>query len=142
MRNPFKPVLEIKSQTGILHFRRWCILKTPWFDVYLYGIYQADKDKHLHDHPWDYTSYIIYGEFVEKSLDEGITKYHKCRAGQVVKNKAERFHKINTLMTPSVYTLFITGKPRRDWGYLIHTGLWLQHDEYRRRKADGTLDLV
>ena len=141
MRNQFKPVLEIISRTGILHFRRWTILKTPWFDVYLHGIYQADSDQHLHDHPWDYTSYILHGEFVEKSLEEGHIKYHKVRRGQLIKNRAERFHKINALMTKSVYTLFITGKPKRDWGYWVN-GTWIQHDEYRKLKSAGTLNLV
>lgn len=44
-------IKEIKSKTGDLHFRRWRIIETPWFSIYVHGIYKADEEAHLHDHP-------------------------------------------------------------------------------------------
>ena len=127
-----KPVLEIKSKAGVLHFRRWRILSTPWFNIYLHGIYKADADKHLHDHPWDYRSLVLKGCFWEETIDHnGFWILNPLAPGSFVKRKAEQFHKIRELCTPTVYTLFITGKPRRDWGYSVD-GEWMQHDEYRK----------
>jgi CRP-like cAMP-binding protein len=128
----FKPILEIKSKTGVLHFRRWRILSTPWFSIYLHGIYKADSDIHLHDHPWDYLSIILSGSFLEETVDHnGCQTVNLMKPGSSVRRKAEQFHKIKDMITPKVHTLFITKKPRRDWGYNVD-GKWMQHDDYRK----------
>ena len=67
----FKPVLEIKSSAGELHFRRWKILSTKWFNIYLHKLYKSDKDLYLHDHPWNYVSWILQGSLLEKNIEMG-----------------------------------------------------------------------
>lgn len=47
---PFRKVKEIVSRDGVRHFRRWAILQTRWFNIYLHCIEQSDQDKDLHSH--------------------------------------------------------------------------------------------
>ena len=129
-----KPILEIKSKTGIVHFRRWELLKTPWFSVWIHGIYSADKDQYLHNHPWDYCSWVLKGSFIEKT-DAG---ENKMTPGSFVNRDGSLFHKIQSVIESPVYTLFIATQPKRDWGYMVN-GKFMQHEIYRKRKNDFLL---
>lgn len=131
----FKKIMEIKSKKGVLHFRRWRIMETPWFGIYIHGIYKADKDLHLHDHPWNYMSVVLKGAYLEASKVDG--EIRMARPVQWKWNNATRFHKIALLVTPSVYTLFITGKKYREWGYDVD-GVWVDNQTYRNTKNNFT----
>lgn len=121
-------VKEIKSKAGVLHFRRWRVIATPWFSVFVHNIYKADEDLHLHDHPWDYFNMILKGSYVEETAEGK----HLMDVGCYSKRKAETFHKIHSVNEPTT-TLFIIGKRRRDWGYSVD-GMWVQHEKYREMK--------
>lgn len=130
-------VKEIVSQMGKVHFRRYRLLSTPWFNIYIHHILSSDLDVDPHDHPFSFHSLILKGAYqelckYEPYFDEG---FHCCKhyAGQVVVHKAEDAHKI-TLLTPDVWTLVVTSGRTRDWGYRLSDGTWVQHQEYRRLK--------
>lgn len=145
-------IKEIKSKEGEVHFRRWRILSTPWFSIYIHGIYKADEDLHLHDHPWDYVSIVLKGFFTEKTLnynfikdEKGISAWRNASRNEdvigptrIIKRKAEQFHTIESLHGKSVYTLFFTGKRRREWGYDVD-GKWIDHKTYRQLKNENKL---
>lgn len=133
-------VKEIKSKTGVLHFRRWRILSLPFLSVYIHQIYKPDEDPFLHDHPWNYFSLILKGSYIEQTP----TSLNTMTPGKFVFKKATNFHKIQKVLAPTV-TLFCTGRRLRDWGYNIpppnNTLNWVQHEEYRRNK-DLYIDLI
>jgi hypothetical protein len=129
-----KLIKEIKSKSGELHFRRWELLKTPWFSIWLHGIYAADTDKHLHNHPWDFCSLILKGSYIEETLDGN----NKMFPGKISKRNGSNYHKIKQLLTPTVYTLFFVTPIKRDWGYNVD-GKHIQHEEYRKLKNSGKL---
>ena len=129
-----KLIKEIKSKNGKLHFRRWELLKTPWFSIWIHGIYAADEDKHLHNHPWDFKSIVLKGAYIEKT-EKGIVRQ---TPGKFNSRNGNDFHKILRLVTPVVYTLFIVTPVKREWGYLVD-GQFIQHEEYRKLKHEGKL---
>jgi hypothetical protein len=126
-------VKEIRSQAGELVFRRWRLLSTPWFSVYVHALYESDRDEHMHDHPWDFMSIILKGGYLENTL------YRVKRYGRfdVIRHKAEDFHQLRLLHKPT-WTLVITGPARRAWGYLVK-GRFVGHEEYRKMKNRGEL---
>lgn len=126
--------LEIKSKKGELHFRRWRLLKTRWFDVYIHGIYKADKDKHLHDHPWNIWTMVLWGSYLEELPDSDYI-YRRCFDMGYRGDK--EFHKIRSCFGP-VYTLAIMGKKTKEWGYDVN-GIWVHNEEYRRLKREKIL---
>jgi hypothetical protein len=126
---------EIRSQDGILHFRRWRLIETKYFRLYLHQIFESDKDKHLHNHPWNFLSIILCGGYVE-SLSAG----KKVFAPRFVFHKASTYHKITSLMLPGrpIVSLFFAFGKYREWGYETSEG-HINSEEYRKRKHNGTL---
>lgn len=58
-------VKEIKSRYGHVHFRRYRLLSTPWFSIYIHHILKSDEDKDPHDHPFNFSSLILSGAYQE-----------------------------------------------------------------------------
>lgn len=125
-------VKEIKSKEGEVHFRRYQLLWTPWFTFYLHQILQPDKDKHLHDHPWDFWSLVLWGGY-EEILDHRLTQDRKI--GHFVYHKSTDLHKIGKIHG-SAWTLVCIFGERRMWGYQTEHG-WKDHVEYRKLKHEG-----
>ncbi len=134
-------VKEIISKEGIVHFRRYRLLQTPWLSLYIHNIRQSDMDQHMHDHPWNFLSLILEGAFYEQTSfppNYYAIHYGKYFSGDIVKHKAEDIHRI-TLISPEVWTLVLTSGRSRDWGYRLSDGTWIGHKEYRTLKNNGAL---
>jgi hypothetical protein len=135
-------VKEIISKEGQLHFQRFRLLQTPWFAVYLHHILQSDLDKHFHDHPWSFISFILRGSYQERFTcppSHLAMHWRKYSPGDYADHCAEDAHSI-TLLTPSVWTLVFVSGRERVWGYQTKEG-WIDFKTYRQRKREGTLPL-
>lgn len=130
----FDKVKEIKSKDGVVHFRRWRILYTPWFKINLHGIYKRDEDKHLHNHPWNFASIVLKGFYVEEKSDGLNLRY----PGQIAIRKKDVFHKIYSLCSKSVYTLNIMWGKEEVWGYKVDDK-FVDHETYRQMKNNNLL---
>lgn len=131
---------EIISKEGVVHFRRYRLLQTPWFAIYIHQILKSDEDLHFHDHPWHFASFILRGGY--KELATFPPKWDKVRTtyaleGSLVKHNAVDAHKL-TLMTPEVWTLVFTSGRARVWGYQTENG-WVDFKTYRELKNAGQL---
>jgi hypothetical protein len=132
----FKLVKEIRSKEGVLHFKRWRILYTPWFKINLHGIYQHDEDAHLHSHPWNFISIVLKGWYSERLEDNP----HNVRyPGNIAKRKKDSFHKIEKLHSKSVYTLNFMWGEEVVWGYKVN-GNFVDHETYRQLKRKKELE--
>lgn len=120
----FKLVKKTVSRKGALHFRRWAILETPWFNIYLHHLLKSDEDKDFHDHGWPFTSIILKGGYIEHSP----TGSRTYTVGRIIEHAASDPHKIE-LLEPT-WTLVFTGKHRGFWGYHTPEG-WVHHKIYR-----------
>jgi len=126
-----KLIKEIKSKEGVLHFKRWRLLKTPWFDIYIHGIYHKDEDDHLHNHPWKIWTMILSGGYVEE-LHSGRLRVRK--SGHMAKANLSDFHKIKEMIKSPTYTLAIVGRRTfKEWGYMVD-GRFVDHITYRKNK--------
>lgn len=138
----FRKVKEIKSKAGELHFRRWSILSTPWFNIYLHCIHKKDDDKHMHDHPWSFYSIILKGAYVEERGVRGFVQSTKTIVrwpGSIQYVKKDIPHRITHIINNRpVWSLIITGKSGREWGYTTEQG-WLDNKTYRENKRNNTL---
>ena len=100
----FKKVKEIVSKEGVLHFKRYAIIETSFFALYIHRIYEADKDEHMHNHPWSYLSLILNGSYVEhyKEVSEPIpiskSYYIKRTFGSISIGNKNKFHKITNFI--------------------------------------------
>lgn len=136
----FLLVKEIISKYGQVHFRRYRLIETPWFAVYVHQICKSDEDTDPHDHPWGFSSVILEGAYQESCWyaphfdSMQIQTYY---TGDVIEHKAEDAHKLRLLST-EVWTLVFTSGRERYWGYQTKNG-WIGHKEYRQLKNEGRL---
>jgi len=132
---------EIVSKDGVVHFRRYRLIETPWFSIYIHHILESDQDKHLHNHPWHFSSYILYGGYEEtRYLNTNGRFVDYLSFTRIVKWKTSfkinEFHKIK-LLKNCCWSLVFTGKRiNPEWGYLTEKG-FIESNEYRIRKNKG-----
>lgn len=106
------------------YMKRLCILTTPWFSIKLHRIFRKDGQRDLHDHPWNFLSIILRGFYREDTVD-GIKERRWLNF-----KRAEDRHSIRYVSRSPVWTLVVTGRRRRRWGFWVKyrepwpLGLW------------------
>lgn len=125
------------------YLKRWYVIpRNKWFNVYFHNFCRSDDDRALHSHPWVWNlSIILLGEYVEQvPLDPknpaGPRRDIHRRQGSVVlrlsgksPHRVMLFPNVDWLdQTPfirgerSCWTLFITGRNVRGWGFYCPKG--------------------
>lgn len=84
-------------------------LKGLPFDAVLHHFSEQDKNEHIHDHPWSFTSHVLKGSYVEKIYtlkDNVLTSRDVLRKeGSSHFVNAELIHEIIDLPEGECYTL-------------------------------------
>jgi hypothetical protein len=102
---------------------RWYIIpRNKWFNIYLHNIKRSDEDRALHDHPWWNISLVLKGgyfEVVPLFKDPGlpgIVRFWR-KPGSCVFRWPASAHRLEVVDGCDVWTLFITGRRIREWGF-------------------------
>lgn len=168
-RDDGKPYLErwyLCGEAGGLKYfpdgqqkMRWWQHAFTWLPcVYVHRFVASDDDEELHNHPWEATSLILAGGYVEERLDRSEVVLDLARAFGLDGGKdvlkiarafkpwsvnriyANTFHKVS-LIEDDCWTLLACGKKVGTWGFLdvakdefVH---WREHVARRARKAAG-----
>ena len=85
----------------------------------------SDPGRDFHDHPWDFTSRLLSGMYIEHTL-QGTIVY---RAPCVIGRRAEQLHRLELPEGP-VWSYVVTGRPRRRWGFQTAEYGWVAWQEY------------
>ena len=97
------------------YMRRWWIIpRNLGGSVYLHEILRSDDNRALHDHPWDSTSYVLEGGYVEHL--PGNDRVWRG-PGSVIQRKAEDLHRLELIDGNPALSLFFTGPKVREWGF-------------------------
>lgn len=126
---------------------RWAINFGPLGSVRLHHWVRSDDKRHAHDHPSNFITLILKGEYEDWTqcppcrgtgcflgiLPVGCTRCHgtgiskgKMKPGSIRFRRAEHRHIVNVIQ-PGCWTLLYFFPKRRDWGF------WVP------RKSDGTM---
>lgn len=120
------------------YMRRWRF-KTPWGMLRIHHILRSDDRDHLHDHPMDFVSFILWGGYVEYTPNLPPKKYGP---GSVVVRRAEDLHALELCdKKRGAWTLLLTPPFRRKWGFATPDG-WIpagQYDAYKKQKRIESL---
>lgn len=95
--------------------------------IRIHRILREDHDRHLHDHPFGFTSYIVRGGYTEET-ERGVVRYTR---GAVLRRAATHAHRL-LHVEPNTWTLVVTGPLIRDWGFWTAEG-WVAHRDYFAR---------
>lgn len=120
------------------------------FNVFLHNFLRSDPDD-IHDHPWMWSTIILKGGYWEwvptycNGIINGETRIWRG-PGTMRFNKAEAYHRIEIEPGVDCWTLFMTGRRIREWGFLTHkawnfaTFKWVRFDEYIDKRSNTTMD--
>jgi len=113
------PYYHIVGADDTVYMRRWWLVKQRrWlpFSIRIHHIMRPDHDRHLHDHPFNYRTIILRGWYEE---EDSAGALHIREPGDTVKATADTFHRINKVGKAGVWTLFIMGRRRNVWGFMV-----------------------
>ncbi len=142
------PDFVVYTADGRPYLRRWWVIpRNPRFNIYLHHFAASDDDRALHDHPWWNISIILAGEYLEH-LPGARTKRRKAwrpwAPWRLVFRRAAAAHRIELLpaLAPGhlrpAWTLFITGRRVREWGFWCPQG-WRHWREFTARGDKGKI---
>lgn len=118
-------------QNNKVHFKRFYLVKTKWFSVFLHKFTHPDLDRDPHDHPWSFLSIILWGGYTE-------AVYTNMGAYTVAELKTRKWFSFKHWWTPHqvlevknpTWTLVFAGKNRGTWGFHTKDG-WVPEPEYK-----------
>lgn len=133
---------------------RWTIFGCRFFSIKLHKIMLSDEDC-LHDHPWTFLSIILSGGYWEWAplcekvvsanwhMREKLAFKHMLigktkkwyRPGRVLFRPAHYRHRLELPEGKHCWTLVLTGKPFREWGFWTPKG-WVEWFKYDPTKEN------
>lgn len=105
-----------------VYLRRWKVRLPFGWRLMLHHIRRPDGDRCQHDHPWGFWTLILWGGYHESVGAENIP--HQARPGRIYWRPAEFRHRIDTLPRGSAWTLVLTRREVRSWGFWTRDG-WM-----------------
>lgn len=108
------PNLDDPEQT---YLTRYGIVQTPWFSVFVHRMDGPDSRSTLHDHPWQFVSFVLKGGYHERRLEPHKRGVYTRRVTRVNVMRTHDAHSIERLIRVPTWTLMVTGPRRRVWGY-------------------------
>ena len=132
-RTPYSPIVSAENPDEV-YMRRWWLFnpydghdaggtykaRHSWcpISIRVHHIFVPDRDRHLHDHPWNARTIILMGGYVE---ERERAVWHLREAGDTAALKFGEYHRIRKVdPKQGAVTLFITGRYRGTWGFLVN----------------------
>jgi hypothetical protein len=115
------------------YLKRLRLIQTPWFGIYVHWINLPDSDPDLHDHPWNFTSTILRGGYVESAApisDPSKARIKAWSRWSTHRMTQDQCHKI-VILAPDTVTLIFVGRRRGSWGFYTPNG-YVPHEQYER----------
>lgn len=100
-------------------------LNLPFCGVRLHRILREDYDRHPHNHPWKFRSFILTGGYSESLLSEnGSLVVNDVRPGRSYARGRESYHRITQIYTDEpLWTLCVFSEMKNNgWGFMTENG--------------------
>ncbi len=95
-----------------IYMVRW-IIDFKWFSIRLHHWLKSDDLRHMHDHPWDFYSLVLWGSIIDRT-ESGDEQRNWL---SLRKFKAE--HRHAAVINKPCWTLLFCGREKRVWGYWV-----------------------
>jgi len=108
------PDFTIEDGDKTPYMDRWFVVpRNPAGGVYIHRILRSDKDV-PHDHPWDFTSYVLQGGYTEER--PGLPEQWRG-PGTMIHRRATDAHRLILSPGEIAITVCFLGPWQRDWGF-------------------------
>ena len=138
---------ECHDGKGLLMTRYYLTPKIFGCRLVIHQFHRSDNDRHYHDHPWNFISFILKGSYIEHWP---MTMWKDSTAGsyRVTSDIQQCHRRFSIIKRPKTWkhwvelstddccnepveswTLVLLYGERRDWGFHTKEG-WIRHDLY------------
>jgi hypothetical protein len=110
---------DVKGEKEYGTFRNGLRRLYPFYARF-HQILRPDSGRDHHDHPFEFTSIILSGWYIEERLlAPGVIVTKEYRAGDVNQVKRGEYHRIIAVPERGVVTLVIHTRKRGSWGFKV-----------------------
>jgi hypothetical protein len=102
---------------------RYFLLRSRWLGLYIHHFRRSDNDRHFHDHPWGFLTFLLSSGYFEHTPAGVFWR----RRFSVLYRPAEWLHWVE--VPRPVWTLVVRLPRRRVWGFITPAG-WVDHKTY------------
>lgn len=120
------------------YLKRWFILpRNRWFNIYLHHFHRSDDDRALHDHLWPSCSILLRGSYLEHMHDGSVVlRSPTWKFWLWPRRESKDAHRVELINGCKVWTLFVTGRKRRTWGFYCPQG-WIPWTDFVEQTPGG-----
>ena len=133
MRTPYYHIGDYMERYWLVSYNRFGIA------CRVHHILRSDDARAFHDHPWRYLTVVLRGGYTEvrpvfdrSGLYAGETR-RWYGPGSVMLRGAKTWHRLELAPGRTAWTLFVTGRKRQTWGFLVHPRAKIESREYEHR---------
>lgn len=124
----------IIGETENPYIKRWWVVPRNQFaNLYLHLTLRSDDDRAMHDHPFDNTSFLVAGSYVEHTPEGVFTRL----PGDIVARSASAMHRLEIPKGGFAISLFFTGPKVREWGFDCPQG-WRHWRDFTDTSSGGS----
>jgi len=129
--------IEIPTPHGEPYLIRYVIPLLFGWRIYFHKILESDGDRWLHDHPWAFISFLVWGRYVEETPGGNERLKSWINVHRATDLHRLRLFKKNGKTIP-VYSILLTGKRVRTWGFQTDRG-WMNWRDYNRETTGNEI---
>lgn len=93
---------------------RW-VFNFHFFAIRVHHFLRSEPIEHKHDHSWSFITFILKGGYIDVSDD----KVDKLKFASIRFRRAEYKHKVFLPKKKDCWTVLLTFKPKRKWGFWV-----------------------
>lgn len=147
LRHHCDEVFTVPTHDGKPYLRRYIIMRNAWFRIFIHELLISDEDAELHDHPWNFMTFLLSGGYVEElpqssarvhygwaEPDYKTMKIHWPRFS-LIRHQARDLHRIE--LEKPTWTLFIAGNKYRKWGFYDPARGWIDNKTFLKEKFES-----
>jgi hypothetical protein len=120
-----------------LYLERFYIVKAPLIEIMIHRFHLSDVAV-FHDHPWASWNVILKGGYVEHTLQDGNEAAQFRKPGYFGQRSAKAKHWVELPegSAGNVWTLFVTFRREKSWGYFTDHGYYPFEEYFRMTGVD------
>jgi hypothetical protein len=136
-----------RSWTAEPYLTRWTLLGRRFTGerraMFLHRFQRSDYDE-MHDHPWPFTSVILWGGYFEETPGTGWKngvgprEKHWYGPGRILRRPAHWIHRVIIPEGCEAWTLVLRGKKERSWGFWCPSGWRHWQEHLKKMEATGS----
>lgn len=125
---------HIYGSDGSLYMGRFALCENRFFAARLHHIAREDRDRHMHDHPWNFWSVLLQGGYIEarptsetpvlweNGAELATLVWRNAWSWSLFARRRATDRHIIIHVKPNTWTLFITFKYCNKWGFYTPAG--------------------